>query len=57
MTQERLYLRPEAFYADQDIELRLQARAVQLHPDVRALTLDDGSVLNYDALALGARSG
>jgi len=52
MTQERLYLRPEAFYADQDIELRLQARAVQLHPDVRALTLDDGSVLNYDALAL-----
>jgi len=52
MAQERLYLRSEAFYADQDIDLRLHTRAVELHPDVQAVTLDSGEVLNYDALAL-----
>jgi len=52
MAQERLYLRPAAFYADQDIDLRLHTRAVELHPDVQAVTLDSGDVLNYDALAL-----
>jgi len=52
MAQDRLYLRPAAFYADQDIDLRLDTRAVQIHPDVRAVTLEDGEVLNYDALAL-----
>ena len=52
MTQERLYLRPESFYADQNITLRTSKRAVALYPDVRALVLEGEETLNYDALAL-----
>ena len=52
MTQERLYLRPESFYADQNITLRTSTRAVALYPDVRALVLEGEETLNYDALAL-----
>lgn len=52
MPQERLYLRPEAFYADHNIDLRLSAEAVELDPAARRVTLSDGTALGYDALAL-----
>lgn len=54
---EQLALRGEAFYADNHIELRLGARALQAEPASRRLVLADGSVLAYDTLALttGAR--
>ena len=52
MSKDRLYLRPESFYADQDIDLLLDTRAVELNADAKTLTLSNGEDLPYDALAL-----
>ncbi len=52
MTLERLYLRPLEFYADHDITLRLDTRAVAVDAAARTVTLSDNTVLTYDALAL-----
>ena len=51
MAQERLYLRPAAFYADQNITLRLGVRAVDVDAGARTVTLEGGNVLAYDQLA------
>ncbi len=51
MEVERLYLRPEAFYAEQNITLRTNARVTAIDPQAKTVTLDDG-VLPYDQLAL-----
>jgi len=51
MEQERLYLRPAAFYADQNITLRLSTRAVDVDAATRTVTLEGGEVLTYDQLA------
>ncbi len=51
MEVERLYLRPEAFYAEQNITLRTNVRVTAIDPQARTVTLDDG-VLPYDQLAL-----
>ena len=49
--------RPEGWYREQGVELRLGAAAVALDPARRIVTLDDGDRLGYDALliATGAR--
>lgn len=52
MEKERLYLRPASFYADQNINLLLSARAVDVHASARVVTLDSGETLEYDKLAL-----
>jgi 3-phenylpropionate/trans-cinnamate dioxygenase ferredoxin reductase component len=52
MEEERLYLRPAAFYADHDITLRLSVSAVAIDRVAWTVTLSDGGVLDYDALAL-----
>jgi 3-phenylpropionate/trans-cinnamate dioxygenase ferredoxin reductase subunit len=52
ITKERLYLRPESFYADQTIDLRLSARVVGVDADARVVTLECGETLEYDKLAL-----
>lgn len=52
MPKERLFLRPESFYADQNIELRLDTRATSIDRDARVVVLDDGMTISYDALAL-----
>ncbi|NCO86686.1 MAG: FAD-dependent oxidoreductase [Rhodobacterales bacterium] len=52
MEEERLFLRPAAFYADQNIALRLDVTATAIDPAARTVTLSDGAVLAYDALAL-----
>ncbi len=52
MTEERLYLRPESFYANQNIDLILGTHAVAVDPAKKQVTLRDDSVLSYDALAL-----
>ncbi len=51
MALERLYLRPESFYAEHDIDLRL---GTQVHAiDTAAQTVDlGGEVLSYDDLVL-----
>ncbi len=52
MTLERLFLRPLEFYADHDITLRLDTRAVAVDAAARTVTLSTDEVLTYDALAL-----
>ncbi len=57
MDEDRLYLRPRAFYDEHDIALRLGVTATRLDPTARSLSLSDGTTLAYDRLALttGAR--
>ncbi|MCC5972847.1 MAG: FAD-dependent oxidoreductase [Rubellimicrobium sp.] len=52
MEEERLYLRPEAFYGDHDIALKLATRATAIDRAARQVTLSDGTVLDYDDLVL-----
>ncbi len=51
MELERLFLRPESFYADQKIELRLGAPVTGIDPAAREVTIGLDR-LRYDALAL-----
>lgn len=51
MERERLFLRPESFYADQDIELRLGSRVEAIDAAAKTVTVG-GEVLAYDQLAL-----
>ncbi|MEP5762435.1 MAG: FAD-dependent oxidoreductase [Litoreibacter sp.] len=51
MERERLYLRPEKFYADQDITLRLDATVTAISPDAKTVSLGD-ETLQYDDLVL-----
>ncbi len=51
ITRERLFLRPESFYADQDITLRLGVPVTAIDRDARTVTLGD-EALAYDQLAL-----
>jgi len=52
MEMPRLFLRPEAFYADHDIALRTGVQATAIDPAARSVSLSDGEVLSYDRLAL-----
>lgn len=52
MTQERLYLRPAAYYADQNITMRLSTRATAVDAAAKTVTLDSGETLSYDHLVL-----
>ena len=45
-------LKPEDFYADSDITLRLGAAAQSLDTAARTVTLSDGTVLGYDDLVI-----
>ncbi len=51
MELERLYLRPESFYADQNITLRTGARVTAIDPAARTVAIGD-EVMSYDQLAL-----
>ncbi|WP_299025865.1 FAD-dependent oxidoreductase [uncultured Sulfitobacter sp.] len=51
MTLERLYLRPESFYAEHDIDLRLGATVEEVDTTARVITVD-GTPLAYDDLVL-----
>jgi 3-phenylpropionate/trans-cinnamate dioxygenase ferredoxin reductase component len=50
--RDKLYVHPDGFYADHDIELRLGSTAVELDTSCRTVTLDDGDRLGYDRLLL-----
>lgn len=50
--EEWLSLRPDAYYADNDIELRLGTKATGLDPRAHEITLADGSRIGYDRLLL-----
>ncbi len=53
---ERLFLRPEEFYADQRIDLRTDSRVTAIAPGDRTITLADDSQLGYDNLILATGS-
>ncbi|MDF3382045.1 MULTISPECIES: NAD(P)/FAD-dependent oxidoreductase [Sulfitobacter] len=55
MSQERLLLRPEAFYADQGITLKTDCRVTAIDPEARVLSTSDGAVA-YDELVLATGS-
>jgi len=52
MTLDRIVLRPEQWYADNDITLRMGVRVAEVDSHYRTLRLDSGEVLTYDKLAL-----
>lgn len=45
-------LRPEGYYTENDIDLRLQTEVVHIDPQTREVGLADGSRLSYDRLLL-----
>jgi len=51
MARDRLFLRPEEFYENQNIDLRLNTTVTVIDPAAKTVTLGD-EVLNYDQLAL-----
>jgi len=51
MTQERLFLRPEGYYADHGIALRLGSRVTAIDRAKKLVHLD-GTTLSFDQLAL-----
>lgn len=52
MTQERLYLRPAAFYDEHNITLRLNTTAQSIDAAAQTVRLSDGTTVHYDHLAL-----
>ncbi len=55
---EALMLRPERFYAQSDIALRLSTQVVRIDRDGRSVVLEDGGTVPYESLILatGARA-
>lgn len=53
---EDLFLRPESFYAEQDIEVRLGARAEAVDSAERTVRFADGTTESYDLLVLATGS-
>lgn len=52
MAEERLYLRPQAYYDDNNIALRLNTRVVGIDRAAHVVTLNDDTRLHYDELVL-----
>ncbi|NLS02939.1 FAD-dependent oxidoreductase [Rhizobium sp. P32RR-XVIII] len=52
MTFDRLLFRPEHWYPDNDVEIRLATWAEQIYRDQKQVALQDGSILDYGTLAL-----
>src|ERR1700683_4925253 len=55
---DALALKPESFYAEKDIKLRLDTKAVAIHRSAKTVVLEDGEQVAYDTLILatGARA-
>ncbi len=52
VTEERLWLKPDAFYQQANVSLHLQQRLEAIDRKEKTLQLSDGSQLAYDKLAL-----
>jgi 3-phenylpropionate/trans-cinnamate dioxygenase ferredoxin reductase component len=52
LPEEKVYLRPSDYYANQGIELLLGRRAIGLDPTTKTVQLEDGEQLNYTALLI-----
>jgi 3-phenylpropionate/trans-cinnamate dioxygenase ferredoxin reductase component len=49
---DKVYLRPEKFYADRHINVRLGVHATRIEPREHRVALNDGTTLRYDKLLL-----
>lgn len=55
MTLDRLFLRPESFYSDHDIDLRRDAEVTSIDPSAKSVVVS-GQTLAYDELVLATGS-
>jgi len=49
---ERLHFKPESFYADQQIDVRIGSRIVAIDRQARTVTAEDGETFAYEKLVL-----
>ena len=58
MPAERLFLKPESFYEDPQIQVQLETRITAIDRDAKLLKIDRGDDIEYDklVLALGSRA-
>lgn len=56
LERERLFIRPEKFFTEHQVALRLGRRVTAIERREQRLRLDDGEVLAYDALLLATGS-
>ncbi|WP_428427683.1 NAD(P)/FAD-dependent oxidoreductase [Pararhizobium sp.] len=56
MDLDRLLYRPESWYAEHNIDIRLSTLATAIDRSSKTVTLSDGSTLEYDVLALATGS-
>ena len=52
MSFDRLMFRPESWYADNDVEIRLSAWVEEIDRAGKSVKLQDGSIVDYDTLML-----
>lgn len=52
MSFDRLTFRPETWFAEHDVELRLSTFVEEIDRDAKTIRMQDGSVLEYEHLAL-----
>jgi 3-phenylpropionate/trans-cinnamate dioxygenase ferredoxin reductase subunit len=52
MTKERLYFKPEKFWPEHDVEMRLGESAASIDREAKSVSLANGEILNYDCLVL-----
>ena len=53
---DRVYLRPEKFYQDKDIDLKLSTRATAINADAKTVELEGGAKIEYDKLLISTGS-
>ena len=53
---ERVYLRPEKFYADKDVTLKLGVIATEIDREAKQVVLDNGENVPYDKLIIATGS-
>lgn len=53
---DRVYLRPEKFYADKNITLKLGVTATAIDPAAQTISLDDGDTVEYEKLIIATGS-
>ena len=53
---DRVYLRPEKFYQDKDIDLKLSTRATAINADAKTVELEGAAKIEYDKLLISTGS-
>lgn len=53
---ERVYIRPEKFYGDKQIDIQTGVRVTSIDPEGKSLKTDDGQTLGWDKLLLATGS-